>query len=81
MSPIEDVRNHDDRAALVCAITALAIAAGDFTAVGDADGWIALPPRSFVQPWAWSDLESNAREERPGCLYQSPSRETGQAKI
>ena len=69
---LENVRNHDDRAALVCAITALAIAVGNFTAVGDANGWIVLPPRSFVQPWAWSDLESNAREERPGCLYQSP---------
>jgi hypothetical protein len=38
-----DVTNHDDRAALVCALTALAVAAGDFSQVGDDDGWIVLP--------------------------------------
>jgi hypothetical protein len=64
-----DVTNHDDRAALVCAFTALAVAAGDFTAVGDTNGWIILPPRSFVRNWAWTDLEANARQEQPGCLY------------
>ena len=74
---LESVRNHDDRAALVCAITALGVAAGDFTAVGDANGWIILPPRRFVQDWAWSHLESNARDERPGCLYQTPPRAAG----
>jgi hypothetical protein len=46
------VTNHDDRAALICALTALCVAAGDFTAVGDADGWIVPPPRRFVQDWA-----------------------------
>lgn len=71
--PLSGVMNHDDRAALVCAFTALAVAAGDFTAVGDADGWIVLPPRRFVQDWAWTDLEINAREEQPGCLHQTPS--------
>ncbi|HET7883730.1 MAG TPA: hypothetical protein VFL55_22780 [Acetobacteraceae bacterium] len=69
--PLSSVGNHDDRAALVCALTALAVAAGDFTAVGDSDGWIVLPPRRFVQGWAWDGLEANAREEPPGCLYQT----------
>jgi hypothetical protein len=71
--PLAGVTNHDDRAALVCALTALCVSAGDFTAVGDADGWIILPPRRCVQNWAWADLVANAREERPGSLYQSPA--------
>jgi hypothetical protein len=69
--PLSSVTNHDDRAALVCALTALAVAAGDFTAVGDSDGWIVLPPRCFVQEWVWNDMEANARNEGPGCLYQT----------
>lgn len=47
-----DVTNHDDRAALACALTALAVAAGDFLAVGDLDGYIILPSAKFIQPWA-----------------------------
>ncbi|WP_151904021.1 MULTISPECIES: hypothetical protein [Roseomonas] len=74
--PLEGVTDHDDRAALVCALTALCVAAADFTAVGDADGWIILPPWRFVRPWAWSDLEANARDESPGCLYQGPDLQT-----
>ncbi|MBI0539654.1 hypothetical protein D9599_29565 [Roseomonas sp. KE2513] len=67
-----DVTNHDDRAALICAVTALCVAVGDFTAVDDADGWIVLPPRRFVQDWARADLKANAREEMPGCLCWTP---------
>jgi hypothetical protein len=70
---LNGVVNHDDRAALICALTALAIAADDYTAVGDNDGWIILPPRRFVRSWARSDLEANAREEKPGCWYQTVS--------
>jgi hypothetical protein len=69
--PFESVSNHDDRAALICALTALAVAAGDFTAVGDSNGWIILPPRRFVRDWAWHDLEMNAQAERRGCLHRS----------
>lgn len=65
---LDEVTNHDDRAALVCALTALCVAAGDFAAVGDDDGWIFLPPRRFVQDWAWADLEANMREEASECL-------------
>jgi hypothetical protein len=69
---LHDVANHDDRAALVCALTALSVAAGDFTAVGDADGWTVLPPRLFVRSWARADLEANAREEKQlACHYQT----------
>jgi hypothetical protein len=72
---LDDVTNHDDRAALVCALTALSVTAGNFTAVGDADGWIVLPPRLFIRSWARADLEANAREEKqPGRYYQAAPR-------
>jgi hypothetical protein len=58
------VTNHDDRAALVCALTALCVAAGDYSAVGDDDGWIILPPASVVQGWAMEALKANAAEQR-----------------
>jgi hypothetical protein len=56
----DTVQNHDERAAIVCALTALCVAAGDYTAVGDQDGWIVLPPQSLIQPWAWTLLVENA---------------------
>jgi predicted RNase H-like nuclease len=48
----QSVTNHDDRAALVCALSALCVAAGEFVAVGDADGWIILPPSDLIADWA-----------------------------
>jgi hypothetical protein len=66
------VTNHDDRAALVCALTALCVAAGDFVAVGDEDGWIILPPAAFVQRWALGLLETNAAEEGRSVLHVEP---------
>jgi hypothetical protein len=63
------VTNHDDRAALVCALTALCVAAGDFVAVGGDDGWIILPPAAFVQSWALSLLETNAADEGTLALH------------
>jgi predicted RNase H-like nuclease len=72
---IEDVTNHDDRAALVCALTALGVVADDFTAVGDdRDGWIILPPRAFVQNWAWDMLDANAGEEATRGLFSTAAR-------
>lgn len=67
------VTNHDDRAALVCALTALCVAAGQFVAVGDDDGWIILPPRSFIRSPQWQLLAANADEEPAGALRQSPN--------
>jgi hypothetical protein len=55
--------NHDERAAFVCALTALCVAAGDYTAVGDDDGWIILPPYALLQPWAKEALDANAAAE------------------
>ena len=68
---LTSVINHDDRAELICAFTALCVAAGDFVAVGDADGWIVLPPRCAIQGWAMRDLKTNAGAEQPGCMFVS----------
>lgn len=57
------VVNHDDRAALVCAFSALSVAAADFVAVGDDDGWIILPPRPFIRSLQWSLLSANAEKQ------------------
>lgn len=65
------VTNHDCRAALICAFTALAVAANKYCAVGDADGWIILPPRHFICDWAWTLLTQNAAEEVGKPLYQA----------
>jgi hypothetical protein len=57
-----EITHHDESAAAICALAALCVAAGHYTVVGDkTDGWIVLPPRSFIQPWAWMTLERNAR--------------------
>lgn len=48
----EAVTNHDDRAALICALTALGVAAGEFVSVGDDEGRIVLPPATLLAPWA-----------------------------
>lgn len=52
-------RNHDERAAIICALTALCISTGRYYAVGDSDGWIILPPAEFIQPWARKILDCN----------------------
>jgi Protein of unknown function (DUF429) len=72
-SRFEEVTNHDDRAALICALSALCVAAGEYGAVGDSDGWIVLPPQPFVRPWAISHLENNAKE-RGGLAWSEPTR-------
>jgi hypothetical protein len=66
---LSSIVNHDDRAAVICALSALCVAMGDFVAVGDDDGWIILPPRRFIQSEQWALLNINAREEEAGALY------------
>ena len=63
------VVNHDDRAAFICALSALCVATGDFIAVGDDDGWIILPPQRFIQPAQWALLKLNAGEEAGAALH------------
>ena len=51
------VTNHDERAALVSALAALCLAAGEFQSVGDeTDGWIILPSRGLWAGWALEAL-------------------------
>ncbi|WP_417310055.1 hypothetical protein [Devosia sp.] len=57
---LDAVTNHDDRAALICALTALGVAAGDFVSVGDAEGRIILPPRPLLADWARVALDDPA---------------------
>ncbi len=68
-SAVESITNHDDRAAFVCALTALCVAARDFVAVGDDDGWIILPPRCFIQERYWQVLTDNAQKHSAGALH------------
>tara|TARA_R110002124_G_scaffold114535_44_gene269649 strand:+ start:15436 stop:16254 length:819 start_codon:yes stop_codon:yes gene_type:complete len=68
VTSVQALRNHDDRAALICALTALGLAAGDYCAVGDAQGWIVLPPLRFIAPWAQALLRANLVPGFGGCL-------------
>lgn len=53
----QKLENHDERAAFICALTARASELKTSLLIeGCGDGTIALPPRSFVQPWALSEL-------------------------
>jgi len=65
----EAVGDHDERAALVCALSALCVAARDYVVVGDEDGWIVLPPRALIQPWAWNYLKANAENPKGGLEF------------
>ncbi|APV51645.1 hypothetical protein BWI17_19275 [Betaproteobacteria bacterium GR16-43] len=51
--PLNSITNHDDRAAFVCGLAALAALRGDYVAVGDErHGHIVLPPQT---EWAVDD--------------------------
>ena len=51
--------DHEERAALICALTAVLTARGAFTAVGDkAGGWFFLPPWETWQCWARVAVEA-----------------------
>lgn len=68
------VKDHDERAALICALTALCVVAGEFTAVGDdRNGWIILPPRRQFADWAWPGLRENVARETEGGKLQAVS--------
>ena len=63
------ITHHDDRAAFVCALSAVAVAADNYAAVGDDDGWIVLPPPELIEPWALQRLHANAEEIDPGAFF------------
>jgi predicted nuclease with RNAse H fold len=70
----EQIRDHDQRAAVVCALTGLSVVAGVAIGVGDpTDGDIFLPPVPFwggsysqPQPWAETALRENVAILRAG---------------
>jgi predicted nuclease with RNAse H fold len=67
-------RHHDERAALVCLLTAAAVARGRYVAVGDrASGYIFLPPWPCWSAWAREALERE-RASLPGLELWSDGR-------
>jgi hypothetical protein len=49
---------HDERAALICALTAVCVWRGRYTAIGDAEGgWFFLPPWDGWEEWARRGIE------------------------
>lgn len=64
--------DHDERAALVCLLTALAVARGDFTAVGEpTGGWFFLPPWRVWEPWARAAVDAGVdRLHRTGAALR-----------
>ena len=80
--PIHALTNHDDRAAFVCAITALCMACGEYTAVGDGDdGWIVLPPRRAFEEWAWKAIVANERLEQGEPLPRASVQQTSSVRL
>jgi hypothetical protein len=59
---IKSNQNHDQKAALICLLTAAAVAAGRYTAVGDPEGgYFFLPPWEIWAQWARQELETQRR--------------------
>ena len=62
------VRNHEHRAAAICALTALCVAAREYLAIGDSrNGYLIMPPQaaagtSGTQPWAFQAISNNLGE-------------------
>jgi predicted RNase H-like nuclease len=63
---IKSNQNHDQKAALICLLTAAAVTAGRYTAVGDpAGGYFFLPPWEAWAPWARQEVETQRRRMEP----------------
>jgi hypothetical protein len=73
-APLEAVTDHDDRAALVCAMSALSVAARAYVAVGDDHGRIVLPPRHVWNPAVFDLVAANCAAERDGATMIVESR-------
>jgi hypothetical protein len=53
----EEAQDHDERAALICLLTAMFARSGDVIIVGDTGGgWFWLPPMTSCAPWASAAL-------------------------
>jgi predicted nuclease with RNAse H fold len=59
---IKTNRNHDQKAALICLLTATLVVVGRYTAIGDANGgYLFLPPWEAWAQWARGELEVQRR--------------------
>lgn len=73
-NPFSMVRDHEERAAIVCSLTALCVVVKQYVAVGDPlNGYIILPPlaiegSSGLQPWAWDLLQKNKPAGNPNSI-------------
>ena len=62
LKSIQTNRNHDERAALVCLLTALCKVTRHYVQVDDPlGGGFVLPPRDLWQDWARRGLDDEAR--------------------
>ena len=67
---LESIKDHDHRAAFICALAALCVAKNQYVAVGDPeDGHIVLPP--ILQPWAEDSLRKNVGSVRKLGKYSN----------
>ncbi len=65
---LANTRDHDERAAVICALTAAAGGLGKCVAVGDCEkGYIFLPPRELWEDWALETLDRNYSAIRGEC--------------
>ncbi len=80
---LAEVTHHEDRAAVICALTALCVVARRYVAVGDQrNGYIILPPRvqagsPGLQPWAWGLLLANRPAGSENAIICEPEAEPG----
>ncbi len=57
--------NHDERAALVCLLTAASVALGMYTAIGEPEGgYLFLPRWTFWSEWARVEVDTQRRADR-----------------
>lgn len=64
---------EEERAAIVCALTAVCVWAGQYVAVGDPTGGYAfLPPWNLWEPWARAGLERNRAAPRQARRQTRP---------
>ena len=62
---VRDNKHHDERVALVCAITGICVMRGSYVAVGEpSGGYFFLPPWNAWAPWARGTLDTNRADGR-----------------
>jgi len=65
IAKIEENRDHEERAALICLLTAAGVAVGRYTAIGEnGGGYFFLPPFTLWAVWARHELQVQ-REREP----------------